>query len=189
MTLPIFVLPPFPPPPAAGNPLDTPANAGAAAASAPHGGDADQLEAEGLAPGLDWYGTNENSAALFLAGQAAATTSDSGPEDWDDMEGGSEGEGHSGGGGSGGGGGPDADAGSGGWDERALPRGVKARLVEQEAYIAELEDQNLRLAAQLAAARAALAAAGGGGDGGGDSSSGLAPAASCVGSCLGSDLS
>ena len=97
----------------------------------------DKLEAEGLQAGLDWYGTNENSdAPLFLAGQQM-TTSDSefdeedGGGEFEDDEEGSDGGGTHRGGGHGAGGG--------------LPGGgVQARLVEQEAYIAELEDQNLR---------------------------------------------
>ena len=99
----------------------------------------DKLEAEGLQAGLDWYGTNENSdAALFLAGQQMTTSDsefdeDDGGGDFEDDE-----EGSDGGGGAHGGGGR---GGAGG----GLPGGgVQARLVEQEAYIAELEDQNLR---------------------------------------------
>ncbi|KAL4855248.1 hypothetical protein ACK3TF_004229 [Chlorella vulgaris] len=132
--------------PAAGNPLDTPANVGAAAAAA---AGVDKLEAEGLQSGLDWYGTNEDSAALFLAGQQLTTSDSEGEDDLDDEEG-SEGEAHSGGGDHPGGGGDHHGApGGGGAGDGALPRHLQARLVEQEAYIAELEDQNLRLREQL----------------------------------------
>ena len=126
-------------PPAAINPLDTPANVGKAVAAAPPPG-VDKLEAEGLQAGLDWYGTNENSAALFLAGQQM-TTSDSEEENEMEEEEGSEGELHSGGGG---------EAGAAPADGARLPRHMEARLMEQEAYIAELEDQNLRWVARVA---------------------------------------
>lgn len=109
--------------------------------------------------GLDWYGTNENSAALFLAGQQLTTSDSEFEDDWGELEDGeaeprgnghAHDDAHSGGSGSGGGGEPGAGQGGGGppggalYDESALPRAVRARLVEQEAYIAELEDQNLR---------------------------------------------
>jgi hypothetical protein len=117
---------------AAGNPLDTPANIGKlATAEVPAG--TDKLEAEGLQSGLDWYGTNENSAALFFATHLSSSESE-GDDDAADEEG-SDAEAHSGG---------DAAPGSGGADDASLPRHMQARLVEQEAYIAELEDQNLR---------------------------------------------
>ncbi|PRW60313.1 VAC14-like protein isoform X1 [Chlorella sorokiniana] len=153
---------PMPLTPAAGNPLDTPANVGHVA-NATAG--ADRLEAEGLQAGLDWYGTNENSAALFLAGQHLTTSDSEFEDDWGELEDGEaapQGNGHahddahSGGSGSGGSGGGEAGGGEAGapapgglYDEAALPRAVRARLVEQEAYIAELEDQNLRLREQL----------------------------------------
>lgn len=134
----------------AGNPLDTPANVGKAAAAAPGGGAGGKLlEVEGLQAGLDWYGTNENSTALFLTGQQM-TTSDS---EGEGEEYGEEGEGSEGEAGGGGGQNEHAANGSGGEravvDDASLPRHVRARLVEQEAYIAELEDQNLRLREQL----------------------------------------
>lgn len=115
-----------------------------------------------LQAGLDWYGTNENSAALFLAGQQLTTSDSEFEDDWGALEEGEaapQGNGHahddahsggSGSGGSGGGGDAGGGAEAGGApggaldDEAALPRAVRARLVEQEAYIAELEDQNLR---------------------------------------------
>lgn len=152
---------PMPLTPAAGNPLDTPANVGHVEHAA---GGADRLEAEGLQAGLDWYGTNENSAALFLAGQQLTTSDSEFEDDWGELEDGeaeprgnghAHDDAHSGGSGSGGGGEPGAGQGGGGppggalYDESALPRAVRARLVEQEAYIAELEDQNLRLREQL----------------------------------------
>ena len=116
-----------------------------------------------LQAGLDWYGTNENSAALFLAGQQLTTSDSEFEDDWgaleegetapqgnghahDDAHSGGSGSGGSGGGGEAGGGEAEAGGAPGGalYDEAALPRAVRARLVEQEAYIAELEDQNLR---------------------------------------------
>ena len=103
------------------------------ALGAPAGG-GDKAEVEGLQAGLDWYGTNEHSAALFLTGQQL-TTSDSEGDDDEQMGGDGEEDDE----------GSDGEAGGGGGgDDAALPRGVRARLVEQEAYIAELEDQNLR---------------------------------------------
>lgn len=118
----------------------------AGAAPAP---DSTKPEVEGLQAGLDWYGTNEDAAALFLTGQQQTTSDSEGGDYGDDFDGeGSEGEAGSGGGGghARGGGAPGAGGhGEGGpADEAALPRHVRARLVEQEAYIAELEDQNLR---------------------------------------------
>lgn len=104
---------------------------GKAALAAAAADGVDSLEAEGLRPGLDWYGTNAHADALFAgAGQHAGTTSDSEYDREHDGEG-EEGE-------------WDASDGGGGSGEGGLPRGVQARLVEQEAYIAELEDQNLR---------------------------------------------
>lgn len=123
-------------------------------------------EVEGLQAGLDWYGTNEDTAALFLTGQHA-TTSDSEGEDFgDDLDvEGSDGE--AGSGGSGGGHGHALNGGEAGVagargeggpaDDAALPRHVRSRLVEQEAYIAELEDQNLRWVLQLPVSRWCMA--------------------------------
>ncbi|PSC74836.1 PRLI-interacting factor A [Micractinium conductrix] len=137
---------PVPLTPAAGNPLDTPANVGKAVALGAPAGGGDKAEVEGLQAGLDWYGTNEHSAALFLTGQQL-TTSDSEGDDDEQMGGDGEEDDE----------GSDGEAGGGGGgDDAALPRGVRARLVEQEAYIAELEDQNLRLREQLEMVQAEL---------------------------------
>ncbi|KAL4443823.1 hypothetical protein ABPG75_011560 [Micractinium tetrahymenae] len=157
--------------PAVGNPLDTPANVGQAAAE-PAPGSA-KPEVEGLQAGLDWYGTNEDNAALFLTGQQLTTSDSEGDDFGDDFDGeGSDGEAGGSGGGSGGrprggaaaGGGTPGEGGPA--DDAALPRHVRSRLVEQEAYIAELEDQNLRLREQLEMAQQEveeLRARGGGG--------------------------